>query len=204
MPGRISSVSGFKGKQCAGVVESSDEEDHHQQQQQQQQRGDHAPLRLPKYGDVDKQYLYQPVNNDIAGTKIRTLTAELNNARKDLMLTIGELRDVAILFATNEASADSQRDDDEDQFDNDNIPQDSVSYIVSILLLDSADATVFPGSKKDDMKRLDKEVRNALDQYNETKIRIDTLNDLRQKMAQGHEIVSSFQGVKLHTRLDAN
>lgn len=189
-PGAINKV---KSKQ-RGIVQSSDDELEVEQ--------DDA-LKFPKYDQVEPEYLFQPINNDLAGVKVKTLIAELNNARKDLMQTIAQLRDVAVLFALNEASSAS---DDQEQFDGDNIPEDSVSssnesYCASFpweltrLWLPRA---VVP--LQDDLKRLDKEIRSALDHCNETKIRADTLNDLRQRLIQGHQIVSS---ISFRTRLDA-
>lgn len=117
-PGRAASS---KGKQRA-VADSSDEEGG--------DSSDYA-LKLPKYGQVEKDYLNQPINNDLAAAKCRTLIAELGNARKDLFDTIAQLRDVAILFATNEGA-----DDEQPEFDNDNIPEDSVSLQAETLELD--------------------------------------------------------------------
>lgn len=102
-PGRKSSG----GKKAARVEESDD--------------SDGDDLQLPKYGDIQPEYLNQPVNQKQGESKLKTLIGELAALSQSLKQSADNLTEVAGDLA------ESLKQDDNAPFDYDNLPEDPVS-----------------------------------------------------------------------------
>jgi hypothetical protein len=75
---------------------------------------------LPKYGDIEPQYLNQPVDAKQSDTKLRGLIGDLNNLLKDLAMSADMIADAA------GDVAESTEKDEEKEMGPDEIPEDSV------------------------------------------------------------------------------
>jgi hypothetical protein len=163
-PGRKS----FGGKKAARVEESDD--------------SDGDDLRLPKNGDIQPEYLNQPVNQKQGESKLRTLIGELATLSKSLKHSADNLTEVAGDLA------ESLKQDDNAPFDYDNLPEDPVSPSVRPPARISNSRV--SRRRQDEIKQLDKELRAVLDKVYEVTVRQKALSDTRQRIAQGFPIVS--------------
>lgn len=99
----------MNGKKRQVVQDSDDEQDAFEQ-------------RLPKYADVSPEYLNQPIITQLGTTQLRALIHEIERTRDALLGSLSSLSDVAQDFASAAASLE----DDNQDFDDENIPQDPV------------------------------------------------------------------------------